>query len=64
MIHAYYNGASNNDYGLITDFNPNQDIIKLTSKLGFGSTVSPVSYSLRALAGGLGMQIYFDSLSI
>ena len=59
-IHAYYDAAGNSDYALITDFNRNEDIIKLTSKVGSSSTVSTVSYSLGASPDGSSTGIYLD----
>lgn len=53
------NGAS--DCALITDFNPNQDVIELTKMQGFGQTTA-VKYSLGASPSGLptGTGIYID----
>ena len=59
-IHAYYDGAGNSDYALITDFNPKSDIIKLTTKAGSSSAASTVSYSLSALTEKLGTYIYLN----
>lgn len=59
-IHAYYDAAGNSDYALITDFNPKEDIIKLTSKVGASSKVSTVSYSLGASPDGSGTGLYLD----
>ena len=53
-IHAYYDGAGNSDYALITDFNPKSDIIKLTTQVRSSLAASTVSYSLSALTEKLG----------
>ena len=59
-IHAYYDAAGKSDYALITDFNPKEDIIKLTSLVGSSSTVSTVSYSLGASPDGSSTELYLD----
>ncbi len=59
-IHAYYDAVGKSDYALITDFNPKEDIIKLTSLVGSSSTVSTVSYSLGASPDGSSTELYLD----
>lgn len=59
-IHAYYDGAGNSDYALITDFDKSEDIIKLTAKVGYSSSASSVSYSLGASPDGAGTGIYIN----
>lgn len=59
-IHPYYAAAGNSDYALITDFNPSEDIIKLTKVAGASSTTSAVNYSLGASPDGSGTGIYID----
>ena len=51
-IHAYYDANGSKDYALITDFNPKEDIIKLTHVEGSSSTTSPVNYILGASPNG------------
>lgn len=57
-IHAYYNGAGDRDYALITDFNKSEDIIQLTNVEGASSTVSSVYYSFGTSPDGSGTGIY------
>lgn len=47
-IHAYYDAGGKSDYALITDFNPSEDVIKLTHVNGSSSTTSAVKYILGA----------------
>jgi len=58
-INVYYDSQSTSDYALITDFNPNEDIIALTRVQGFGQTV-PVNYVLGASPDGSGTGIFID----
>lgn len=64
-INVYYVSDSTtaglSDYALITDFNPSEDVIKLTSIAGFGLSVV-VKYSLSASPSGLpkGTGLFID----
>ena len=51
-INVYYDAAGSSDYALITDFNPAEDIIQLTSKAGASTTMQSVSYLLGASPDG------------
>lgn len=51
-INVYYDAAGGSDYALITDFNPAEDIIQLTSKAGASTTMGSVSYVLGASPDG------------
>lgn len=61
----YYRFAGNNDYALITDFNPHKDVILLarSDTLSQGSAVT-VEYSLGAVPNGLppGTGIFVNNL--
>ncbi len=60
-VNVYCDSNSASDYALITDFNPNQDVIELTKVQGFGQTTA-VNYSLGASPSGLptGTGIFID----
>jgi Ca2+-binding RTX toxin-like protein len=62
-VNVYYDSnlktAGLSDYALITDFNPNEDIIALTRVQGFGQTV-PVNYVLGASPDGSRTGIFID----
>ena len=61
-IRVHYNSKSAEDYALITDFNPSEDVIELTKNAGYGQ-LSAVKYSLGASPAGLpsGTGIYVEN---